>query len=151
MCSGIPTRHSERFRCLLVPQSCSNLREQLHGTTTCIFVFQSVEMYMLVGWNIRFTRKRCSLKSTWLHSLTRLYCSIAYVHNNINSLYRNQIDTQSRDSVVGIATGYGLDCQGVGVRVPVESRIFSSSRPPNRLWGPPSLVSNGYWRLFPRG
>jgi hypothetical protein len=36
----------------------------------------------------------------------------------------------SRDSVVGIATGYRLDDRGVGVRVPVGSRIFSmSSRP----------------------
>jgi hypothetical protein len=31
--------------------------------------------------------------------------------------------------VVGIATSYGLDDRGVGVRVPVRSRIFSS---PNR-------------------
>jgi hypothetical protein len=30
------------------------------------------------------------------------------------------------DSAVGIATGYGLDGRGVGVRVPVGSRIFSS-------------------------
>jgi hypothetical protein len=29
----------------------------------------------------------------------------------------------SWDSVVGIATGYGLDDRGVGVRVPVRSRI----------------------------
>jgi hypothetical protein len=36
----------------------------------------------------------------------------------------------SRDSVVGIATGYGLDDRGVGVRVPLASRIFSTlSRP----------------------
>jgi hypothetical protein len=45
----------------------------------------------------------------------------------------------------GIATGYGLDDRGVGVRVPVGSRIFTSPRRPDRLWGPPSLVSNGYW------
>jgi hypothetical protein len=32
----------------------------------------------------------------------------------------------SRDSVVGIATGCGLDDLGVGVLVPVGSRIFSS-------------------------
>jgi hypothetical protein len=37
---------------------------------------------------------------------------------------------RSQDSVVGIATGYGLDDRGVIVRVPVGSRIFSTlSRP----------------------
>ncbi|PNF27620.1 hypothetical protein B7P43_G02270 [Cryptotermes secundus] len=30
----------------------------------------------------------------------------------------------TRDGAVGIVTGYGLDDRGVGVRVPVESRIF---------------------------
>jgi hypothetical protein len=33
---------------------------------------------------------------------------------------------RSRDSVVGIETSYRLDIRGVGVRVPVGSRIFSS-------------------------
>jgi hypothetical protein len=37
----------------------------------------------------------------------------------------------NRDSSVGIATGYGLDDRGVGVRVPVGSRIFSSPRRPD--------------------
>jgi hypothetical protein len=32
----------------------------------------------------------------------------------------------SRDSSVGLASGYGLDHQGVGVRLPVVSRIFST-------------------------
>jgi hypothetical protein len=32
---------------------------------------------------------------------------------------------RSRDSVVGIAIGYGLDDRWVGVRVPVGSTIFS--------------------------
>jgi hypothetical protein len=53
-------------------------------------------------------------------------------------------ETDSRDSSVGIATGYGLDGLGVGVRVPVGSRIFSSQRRPDRLWGPPSLLHNRY-------
>jgi hypothetical protein len=39
----------------------------------------------------------------------------------------------SLNSSVGIATGYGLDDQGVGVRVPEGSRIFSSPRCPDRL------------------
>jgi hypothetical protein len=40
------------------------------------------------------------------------------------SLYRG-----SRDSAVGIATGYGLYDQGIGVRVPVGARIYISSTP----------------------
>jgi hypothetical protein len=34
------------------------------------------------------------------------------------------------DSVVSIATGYGLDERGVGVRIPVGSKIFSNSSRP---------------------
>jgi glutamine synthetase len=44
----------------------------------------------------------------------------------------NLLVLRSWDSVVGIAIAYGLDDRGVGVRVPVGSRIFSSRRP-NRL------------------
>jgi hypothetical protein len=50
---------------------------------------------------------------------------------------------ESRNSVVGIATGYGLDDQGVGVRVPVGTRIFVSCRA-DRLRGARSLLSNWY-------
>jgi hypothetical protein len=38
--------------------------------------------------------------------------------------------TLSWDSVVGITIGYGLGDRGVGVRVPVGSRIFSTSSKP---------------------
>jgi hypothetical protein len=58
---------------------------------------------------------------------------------------------RNRDSTVGIATGHGPDDRGVGVRIPVGSRIFSFSRRPDRLWGPPSHLSNGYRALFSRG
>jgi hypothetical protein len=50
----------------------------------------------------------------------------------------------SRDSLVGIATSYGLDDRGIGIRVPVGSRIFFPPRCPGRLWGPPNLLSIGY-------
>jgi hypothetical protein len=45
---------------------------------------------------------------------------------------------ESRDSAVGVAAGYTLDDRGVGVRVPVGARFFSSPRRPDRLWGPPN-------------
>jgi hypothetical protein len=52
-------------------------------------------------------------------------------------------DKESRDSSVCTATGYGLDDRGVGVRVPVGSRIFTSLSRSNRLWGPPTLLFYG--------
>jgi hypothetical protein len=47
-------------------------------------------------------------------------------------------------SSVGIAVGCGLDDRGTKIRVPVGSRIFTFPYRPDRLWGPPSLLSNGY-------
>jgi hypothetical protein len=57
----------------------------------------------------------------------------------------------SLDGVVGIATRYRLDDREVGVRVPIASRILSSPRRPDRFWGPPSLLFNGYQGFFLRG
>ena len=48
-------------------------------------------------------------------------------------------------SVVGIATGYGLDGPGIESR---WGKIFRTY--PDRPWGPPSLLYNGY-RVFPGG
>jgi len=49
-------------------------------------------------------------------------------------------------SSVGIATGYGLD--GPGIESRRGGDIFRTC--PDRPWGPPSLVYNGY-RVFPGG
>jgi hypothetical protein len=59
-----------------------------------------------------------------------------------------------QSSVVGIATiatSTGLDNRGVGVRVLIGSEILSSPRRPDRFWGPPSLLSDGYREHFLRG
>jgi len=49
-------------------------------------------------------------------------------------------------SSVGIATGYGLN--GPGIESRWGDEIFRTC--PDRPWGPPSLLYNGY-RVFPRG
>jgi hypothetical protein len=44
--------------------------------------------------------------------------------NTQGFIFRKAVYSRSRDSVVDIATGYGLNDRGVGVRVPVGERIF---------------------------
>jgi hypothetical protein len=58
------------------------------------------------------------------------------------TVYTLLISYTTDDIIVGKATGYRLDDWGVGVRVPVGSRIFSPHRP-DQVWGPPNLLSNG--------
>jgi hypothetical protein len=57
----------------------------------------------------------------------------------------------SRDSSVGIATGYGMDEQGGReFRVPIGSKkIVISPYRPDRLWVHPTSYKNGYQGLFP--
>jgi hypothetical protein len=44
--------------------------------------------------------------------------------NELEGIWKEELGSQ--DGVVDISTGYGLDYRGVEVRVPVESRIFST-------------------------
>jgi hypothetical protein len=56
-----------------------------------------------------------------------------------------------RESVVGIATSYGLGDREVTVRVPVGPKTFYSPRCSDEIWGPPNLLSNGYRGHFLEG
>jgi hypothetical protein len=66
-------------------------------------------------------------KVLWLSSLENNYCSLI---KSSGGFCFEHVNAGSRDSVVGIATGYGLDNQEVGVRVQVGSRILCTSARP---------------------
>jgi hypothetical protein len=75
-----------------------------------------------------------------------------YLKEDIKHLFTNlfiYLEQPYMLIVVGIETGYGLNDWGVGVWVPVESRIFSSPRRPDGFWVPPSLLSKRYRGSFP--
>jgi hypothetical protein len=57
-------------------------------------------------------------------------------HRTLGDVMKLEEYPWTRDSSVGVVSGYGLDDRVVGVPVPVGPRIFSSPRP-DRLWGPP--------------
>jgi hypothetical protein len=50
---------------------------------------------------------------------------------------------------VSIVSGYGLEDRAIAVWSPAGAKDFSCSLCPDRLWGPPSLLSNGYRVPFP--
>jgi hypothetical protein len=123
--------------CLLHAVSCLAYSSALEMEVTCSSK-RLVDFRRLVCHDIPEDR---TLHNHWCENLK----SYAVIFYHINTRQR------SRDSVVGIATGYGLDDPGVGVWVLVGSRIFSSPRCPGRLWAPPSLLSSGYQELFSWG
>jgi hypothetical protein len=54
-----------------------------------------------------------------------------------------------QDSSVAIATGYNLEVQG---SMPGKGKkFFSTLQHPDRLCGPLTFLSKGYWGLFPKG
>jgi hypothetical protein len=69
----------------------------------------------------------------------------------VGLLYFTFVYNWSRVSSGSIVSDYGLDDRAIGVRSPAGAEDFSSSLCPDRLWGPPSLLYNGYRGSFPRG
>jgi len=63
-----------------------------------------------------------------------------------NSFFTNYFSFSGPSSVVGMATGYGLE--GPGIEFQWGDEIFRTC--PDRPWGLPSPLYNGY-RVFPGG
>jgi hypothetical protein len=82
-----------------------------HSDTTAIFTFSHT-----------YTHNGKSTVMVDTDILLDLHIVILHIHG--------------RDSSVGIATGYGLDGRGVGVRVPVGVTFLSSPRRRYRFWDP---------------
>jgi hypothetical protein len=89
---------------------------------------------------------------------SRFIAGIGHLRQNIldhSSGYWKYISygncVKSRDSSVGIATGYGLDGRGSRFRFPTGAGNFSLHHRVQNGGCPPSLLSSGYPRLFPLG
>jgi hypothetical protein len=105
----------------------------------CIQQNSAIGVYKTRKYNVPFTQisnnilpfyhYRLIVKIIWMskyeYTIYLLQTRVSIWH-----ISRYSIVYGSRDSAVGIATGYGLDDRWVGVRVPVGSRIFSSPRRP---------------------
>jgi hypothetical protein len=90
----------------------------------------------------------CKPCPSFLLFLSILKCTDEIVHNNYNSFTYNQFK-DSHGRAVGIATGYGLTDRGVGVRVPVQPRIFTSLfRKSPALPPPPNLLLRIYMQRW---
>jgi hypothetical protein len=70
-----------------------------------------------------------------------------YLHSPIRLSWIDS--SRSRGSWVSVVTRLRAERLGFDSRQGWERNLFSSSPRPDLLWGPPSLLSNGYRRLFP--
>jgi hypothetical protein len=90
-----------------------------------------VDLFIELNFGIGFSPQQVQ----WLH----LHTSCLPELSNTHFFYR------SRDSSVGIATGCRLNDPG---SISGSAKFFYSPQLPDRLWGPPGLLPNGYRGLF---
>jgi hypothetical protein len=106
-------------------------------------------------------RLKCCKRPTifWVYVGRRWMRTEKWYWNTSNMLKNNEniifsvhyLLTKSRDSAVGIVIGNWLETRGIGGRVQVGSRIFTSSCLPDLPWGPPNVYPMDKWVSFPGG
>jgi hypothetical protein len=122
----------------------------MKSTDYCLWVWRHIVWYR--------TARVALQNNLYIHQrdtqyLTGIFQNFGYPTKNSGYFYRHQIFVATKYSIirtsVSIAMGYWLD--GRGLIIGRGKRFFSTPQRPDRLWSPPSLLSNGYWWWFPPG
>jgi hypothetical protein len=139
------------------PRKTSDIREKVRRLYCTMSFYRR---YM------RFSDYEKLLSTPWLNTYDKVYLSKYWTRTKLRKSYDSVTDqvkscffpTYRLTFLLSCYTwrsrysdGNGLDDRGVGVRVPVRSRIFISPSRRDRLWSLPSLLFNGYRGLFPPG
>jgi hypothetical protein len=160
LCACIVSAFCSTIWILCVHKHCVlDVKKQVWDQTHCQNYYRWNGYFIegLQSFGIRFViLVRMFIQTTHFHSSMLLTCLLVLlILKRIPLLFFRFIrvilyKVQILLSVVGIATGYGLDDRKVGVPVPVGSRIFStSSRPalgstqPPMQWVPGALSPGG--------
>jgi hypothetical protein len=106
-----------------------------------IWFSKGLVIWVSCFWRTR--QSRCLPPFTW--GRKQFQCTIRVVYVSVHRYVMG-----SRGSAVDTVTGCELGDWRARVWVPVGTKnFFSSPRRPDRFWAPPSLLSNGYRKLFP--
>jgi hypothetical protein len=110
-----------------------------------VYLFRTSAFWLTVSFCVYVT---CA----WIHMCWRFYCIgiIKFIPWQIKYIKIPRW-LRRRDSVIVIETGYGLDDKGIGVRVPVGSRTFSSPCRPVWIWVHPTFYEMSNEGSFRRG
>jgi hypothetical protein len=95
--------------------------------------------YEVQGSHVTSMKRQTCLQKSMLVSV----CAVSPNENPLCTV----VTCMGRDSSVGMATGYGLDGPGIESQWG-RGEIFRAC--PDRPWGPPNLLYNGY-QVFPGG
>jgi hypothetical protein len=117
---------------VIIPYRLSRTRVSALQSHSMVTKLSEIFFWLPLIWRLSLCYRFLALQSLQqiYASVEQRWCLIAVV-------------SESPDSSVGIATGYGLD--GWGSNPGRGKRCFSSAQHPDRLWDPASLLYYGYW------